>query len=221
MPSVALNQLMRALARRWYVLVVIALVTVAAALTIPRAEGVYWSRVSIVFLPPTTPVNENALSPTPETLVDFAAIIERQYTGAPITDRLGAAIPSALYGSGVRVGTKVELVNAGGQWSSSFADPVITVDVVDESASGVLSKVMAAVERVEELSAQIQADAAVPPASTITTLASPEQPVVNFTRGDRLRATGGILGFGALAAVLLALAADRVLGEGSERRTAA
>jgi hypothetical protein len=221
MPSVELNRLLRAVSRRWYVLAVFGLLTVVAALSIPRAEGVYWSRVSIVFLPPSTPVNENQLSPTPETLIAFAAIIERQYTGAPITDRLGAATPSALYGSGVREGAKVELVNGGGQWSSSFADPVITVDVVDSTAQGVRSRIAAEVERVEGLSARIQADAAVPTADTITTLASPGEPVVSYTRGDRLRATGGILGLGALAGVLATLAVDRALGARSEGRAAA
>jgi hypothetical protein len=217
MRCVGLNLLLRAMTRRWYVVVVIALATAAAAVTLPRVEGVYWTRVSVVFLAPTSPLNDNALTPTPEALVAFAAIVERELNNAPTVDRFSSQ-GATLYGSGVRKGTTVELVNSGNQWSPSFGDPVLTIDTVDSTEQLVRDDVEASVARIEELALTLQQQAGVAETDLITTLPSPESPVVSFTRGNRLRATGGIVALGLLAAAGAALATDRVLLARSRRR---
>ena len=45
-------QLLRILGRRWYVLLLVAVITAVSILLIHRVPGVYWTQVDVVFLPP-------------------------------------------------------------------------------------------------------------------------------------------------------------------------
>jgi hypothetical protein len=210
MHRVGLNQLLRLLARRWYVLVAVGLVTAAAAVTIPRAEGVYWTHATVVFLAPTGPVNDNALTPTPETLVNFAAIVERQLNGGQTTMRYGASWATQA-GAGIREGATVQLINNGGQWRAAFSEPVLVIDVVDPDEQVVVDTVEATIARIRALAESTQSEARVLPTERITMLPSPETPVVSYAGGNRLRATGGVLAIGGLVATSAALVVDRLL----------
>jgi len=214
---VRLNRLLRTLLRRWYVLVAVGALTAAGLMLVARPDGVYATRVSVVFLGPAGQVNDNSLTPTPATLVHFAAIIERQYNGEVLENRFAA--PSAtLYGSGVRVGHSVTLVNRGGQWGRAFSDPVLSIDVVDSSEERVLAVLDETVERVTQLSEAQQERMGVSEGEAISTLRSPQVAIVEYTGGSRARASAGILALGALVGVSGALVLDRALERRSERR---
>ena len=217
--------MLKALARRWLVLVIFAALTALAVVTLPRAEGVYWSRVSVVFLAPVTTPNENALTewtiaPDPKTLVNFAAVVERKLNGIDGSERYSAQ-SATLYGAGVRRGVNVTLVNSGGQWVRSYGDPVLMVDAVDTREAGVRETVQRTVERIEQVSIQAQVDAGVPANRLITTLHSPDTPVVNYSEGNLTRARAGIAALGALVGTSVALATDAALNALSRRRRAA
>jgi hypothetical protein len=204
---VSITGVVSALVRRWYLLAIFAFVTAVTAVVVPRAEGVYWTQVSVVFLAPVTPLNPNALTPTPAALVNFAAAIERGYNGSEVHEQFAA--PSAtLFGAGVREGAKVALVNAGGQWTRSYSDPVLVVDVVDSSEMEVRAEVRRIVADIERLAQKSQSAAGVPSGSEITTLQSPAEAPVGYTEGNRPRAMAGILALGALVGTAATLLID-------------
>jgi hypothetical protein len=217
MRDVTLNQLLRIWARRWYVLTVFAAFTSVAIFLAVRVDGIYWTRVDVVFLAPSTPGNQNTLRSTSDSLVDFAAIVERQFNGNERAPRFSST-GATLYGAGVRKGYDVTLPNSGGQWSTYFADPVLTVDVVDSSEEAVRTVLAQVVGRINALARQQQLAESVPPSQIIQTLQSPQSAVVSRVAGNRLRAAGGILLLGASVGGAGTVLVDRVI---ARRRSSA
>jgi hypothetical protein len=215
---VSITGMVRALVRRWYVLAVFALLTVVAAVIVPRSDGVYWSQVSVVFLAPITPLNPNSLTLTPDALVNFTAVVERTYNGSGAHDQF-ASPAATLYGAGIREGSTVSLVNGGGQWSRAYYDPVLVVDVVDSSESVVRAEVARIVAKIEGIARERQAESGVSETNFITTLQSPEAAAVGYTEGNRPRAMLGIMTLGAIVGTSVALLVD--IGFGLLRRRAA
>lgn len=204
--------------RRWYVLAVFAIFTAGAMGISALAGGVYWTRVDVVFLAPPTVTDPNALRATSKSLIDFAAIVERKYTGNTQVPRFSTE-EATLYGSGVRVGQKVTLLNSGGQWNDSFTRPMLRVEVVDGSEALVKAAVTDIVAQLDEIARAEQASAQVPPAAFITTLMSPETAVVSTADGSRLRAAAAIALLGAFLGGTVTVLIDRSLNKREEQRS--
>jgi hypothetical protein len=213
---VTLNELFRIWIRRWYFVAAFAAITACAVLIAIRAAPVYWTRAEVVFLQPSMPYNENVLTSAPESLIDFAALVERRYNGHDGLPRFSSST-ATLYGSGVRDGSEVKLLDTGGQWASSFRNPVLVVEVVAPTEQKVRSVLHNVVTDINDIVRQEQVAARVSDAQFIRTLTAPETVVVNRTGGNRLRAASSTLlvgvAIGGTATVLL----DRAL-ESRKRR---
>jgi hypothetical protein len=198
------------LLRWWYLVAVVAIGTFLALGQIVDVKPVYWAQVSMVFLRPVAAGSTNVLAGDEESLVHFAAIVERQYNGT----HAGAptASPDAtLFGVGVRVGSKVSLYNAGGQWETNFNEPVLSVQVVDEAPERVAAVLEGVTDQIESIASERQAAAGVSPANQVTISVSPSVPVVSEVGARKSRAVVATLMLGALAAISVAVIADRRL----------
>lgn len=196
------RQFIGVLLRRWYVVVGCLLLTVAGLNLAQGVRGVYWTEVDIVFLAPNS---ANALEYQSESLVHFAAVIEREFNGSTDPARV-ASTSVTLYGTGVSRGHQVTLPNQGGQWSTNFNRPVLAVEVVDSSPERVDEVRAGIMSRIDDLVYREQAKLGIAPSDSITTLPSPAQAVVRYAAGNPLRAQVaiGLLGVGvAVAASLL------------------
>jgi len=182
-----------------------------------HAAPVYWTRAQVVFLQPSAPYNENVLTSAPESLIDFAALVERRYNGHDGLPRF-ASSTATLYGSGVRDGSEVKLLDTGGQWASSFRSPAIVVEVVAPTEQKVRSVLANTITSINDIVRQEQVAAKVSNAQLVRTLTAPEAVVVNRTTGNRLRAAGSTLligiAIGGTATVLL----DRALQSRKRRK---
>lgn len=194
-----------ALRRRWYVVLAVFLVAGVASVGLaPR--HVYWTRAEIVFLPPDGPGHAgNALEGTDESLIFFAASVERTVNGGPKVVAMSSDT-ATLYGAGTYEGYSVELVNDGGQWQTNFDRPILSVQVVDSTASRVRNTLQSIVGRVETTALQRQQEFGVSSANAIRTQLNPEQPQVASVGGSAKRALVGefVLAAGlAMAAAIL------------------
>ncbi|MBB5642778.1 hypothetical protein [Cryobacterium roopkundense] len=213
-----LNQIFRACARRWYILLGLAILTGFGAVLAAGAGGVYWTRVDVIFLEPSSSANPNALrAGTGGNLVAFAALVERQVNGNLDTPRF-SNVESTLYGAGVRQGSRVSLANTGGQWADAFTRPVLSVEVVDSSETAVRSTLGLVLAHIDRISAEQQADAGVPQSSQITTLASPQQAVISRAEGKGTRAGLAVLVLGLALAGAVTAGADRFLTRRARNR---
>ncbi|MCP2031556.1 hypothetical protein L1277_001647 [Okibacterium sp. HSC-33S16] len=197
--------------RRWYVVAFAAICTAFLVGQVGAAKPIYWTQVSVVFLRPVDAGTTNVLAGDEDSLIHFAAIVEREYNGNhPQTP---TALPEAtLFGEGIREGSKVSLPNAGGQWRTNFNQPALSVQVVDQTPAAVKSTLNRVLSRIEGIVADHQKEAAVAQAAYVSTSISPSVPVVTQIDPRTSRATAAALGLGALLAVVLAVVADRRLG---------
>ncbi|WP_162942778.1 hypothetical protein [Cryobacterium soli] len=204
------NQFLRIAIRRWYIVLLCAVLTVIGMLIASRPNPVFWTRVNVVFLAPTSLDNPNALRDTTENLVSFAALVDRQYNGNAAVPRFSSQ-EARLYGAGERAGSAVSLLNSGGQWNDSFIRPELTVEVVGDNEADVLTTLGQITERIDRIVDEQQDVVGVSGADRITTLMSPQTAVVSSAQGNRLRALGAILLLGAGACVVATGFVDRLL----------
>jgi hypothetical protein len=204
------RQLIRVLIRRWYVVLACMLLTAGALNLATSVNGVYWTQVDAVLLPPNS---TNSIEYQNASLVHFAAIIERELNGGSDTAKKSAS-RAPLYGTGVRNGYKITLPNSGGQWSSNFNRAALAVEVVGSSPERVDQMRVEVLARINDLIWNKQQSLGVAPRDLITVLESPAQPVIRYAEGDQRRASAavGIMGAG------IAIAASRLVDGALNRR---
>ncbi|MEX1079881.1 MAG: hypothetical protein WED09_12335 [Homoserinimonas sp.] len=211
------TDILRSLLRRWYVMLSALACIAVAILMVARVDGVYSVRVNLVFLPPPIATSDaNTLRWSSESLVNFAAVVERSYNGNTPQPRF-ASLDAPIYGSGQTSALKVFLPNVGGQWSSSFTDATLIVEAVDPDLKTVERRLDTAVAELQELALELQRAEGVDENQLISVLISDETSGVRFVQGSTARAAASIvvlgLGIGGVAAVLV----DRVLMRRRER----
>jgi hypothetical protein len=198
-------ELLRVLARRWYLLLAVAVLTGFGALLVQNTTPVYSTEVNVMFLPP-----DGVLMDQSESLIYFAAVVERQFNGGHPALKLSSNV-ATLYGAGVRNGYTVSLYDTGGQWQTNFNRPVLQVEVVDSGQAAVQSQLDAILARIDTIAVDTQKAAGVKPSLMIRGNVSPAPPVIVEVRGSKWRAAAGIaclgLGIGVGACYYL----DRVL----------
>jgi hypothetical protein len=205
-----LNQFLRIGLRRWYIVLFCAVLTAIAVFLVSRPTPVYWTRVSVIFLAPTSLDNPNSLGATTDSLISFAALVDREYNGNIQSPRFSSQ-EATLYGAGARSEARVALLNSGGQWNDSFTRPELTVEVVDESERAVRSTLTDITERIDGIVTEQQDAAGVPDADRITTLTSPQFAVVSSAQGNRLRAAASVLFLGVGVCAVATVVVDRRL----------
>jgi hypothetical protein len=202
------EQVVRALARRWYIVAVgLACIAMMMVGAMGRA-GVYTTQVDVVFLAPANPVGANILESSQDSLIYFAAIVATEVNEGKRAPRLSSAT-ATLFGTGVRDGYSVALPNTGGQWANNFSRPVLDVQVVGPSAEKVRDVLAAVLGKIDTVAADHERAAGAPPATWITTELAPATPAVSYVSGQPRRGAMaiGMLGFAATA--LAAVRLDR------------
>jgi hypothetical protein len=205
-------QYLEVLRRRWWLLLGLLALTAAGVWMLPTATGVYWTRTSIVFLPPVGAAKVgNVLEGSDPSLTYFAAAVERSINGADQGPRLSSS-SATLYGTGVRQGQSVSLVDTGGQWRSNFNRPTLRVEVVDTSEPRARAVTDALVAQIQERAAAMQRQAGAAPAVTIGTELSPGTPVLTYVGGHHGRAAAALLAVGWSISLVTTFRLDRLLG---------
>lgn len=206
-----LVQALRALGRRWYVVLVGVLLTAGAATTAAQVDGVYTARTAVTLMPPTGwAVAGNSFTDSAASLVGFAKLVEETLTDGE-GGQVFAAAGTPLYGGGARSGELVYVPNFGGQWAPNFNQPAIMIDVVGSSRQEVDDRVRVLAGRIDAVVAERQDEMAVAPDQRISTYANPAVPEVAYAGPSRMRALAGITLLGAALSVAAALAVDGVV----------
>jgi len=175
---VTASQLLGVLARRWYV-VLAGMCCIWAAYTVLGQSGtVYAAQADYVFVEPGVPGESRQLAGTgTQTLIDFTAIVERKVLAGTKPAKL-ASTTASLFGTGIRAGTSIGMLDSGGQWVPSFGRPVLSVQVAASSPAEVEEGMDAVLTDVRRVSAALQAETAAQPGSFITVERSPEDLII-------------------------------------------
>ncbi|KIS28156.1 hypothetical protein TV39_06220 [Arthrobacter sp. SPG23] len=175
---------------------------VPAVMHAAGATGVYWSKVDVVFYPPSGAAGGNPLRADSQATIHYAAMVERLVNGEGGDTEPGTT-SADLYGTGIRNGYSVYVPSSGGQWQSSFDRSAITVEVVAETRDDVSRVLTGIVDRIERTAAERQEALGVIPKSYITTSLSPGVPEISYQPAQPAYAASAL----AVLAVGLALGA--------------
>lgn len=203
----ALSHLVRALLRRWPILVIGALCTASVGLVAVRADGVYWSRTNVVFLAPSSTLYPNALKTRSEDLIITAGLVAKRINGPAAVEKFSSVDATMIGVPRTDSPFWLRLPDTGGQWSPNFADQFLILEVVGDSPEEVRAIQDEVVERARfELNA-MQREQLVDPVNDITLTVAPDPAIVFHVTGNRIRALGmiGALGMGVTLAVVIAL----------------
>lgn len=200
---------LRALARRRFVVLAGMLATACALVLVAGHPGVYWGQANVVFLAPSTTQYPNALQSTTAGLISTAGYVE-QLVNAGV-DKPATAAEVTLLGQGVRDGYSVALPDVGGQWSHNFDRAVLNVQVTGPSEAVVRERLDRLIEEIQSTTRDIQARDQVIATNTIRTDVSPATPRISYATGSRPRALAGTLLLGMAATAFGTVLIDRWL----------
>ena len=208
------------IARRWYIVVLGLLVTVAIGLSLERTTGVYWARADVLFLADESSAGGNPLQNQTDSVIHFASVVQQSIGKNSVQLKLSS--PNAtLQGSGTREGYVARLSDAGGQWASNFNRAVIEVEVVDSSPEEVRRVLDEVLGRISDATEQVQREAGVDPAAFITVDTADDDVSIGYmgsTRGSRIRGLAAVALVGGTLTLVAAAAFDRARLRRSSRR---
>jgi hypothetical protein len=211
---------LRLMARRWWVILIGLCLTAGTFVGLQHNDGAYSTDATVIFVAPgdrgVGEVSDGYLG----SLVNFSAVIEREFHDGRQSDRL--AENASLYGAGVTQGYRVLLVNSGSQWENSFAKPALSISIVGPSEAWVTSTLDTVTARIASLAAAQQARAGVDSQHTITTERVPAAAVVRHlgsSRGTQARAMVALTAVGLGLSIAAAVGFDRGLARARARST--
>lgn len=208
------------LLRRWYMVAFGLAVGLAALGAIRSSEPVFWTEADVTFVAPEREPAYWISGGSAMTLTEFADMVKRRVNQeAPSVD-LGLT-RGTLYGAGVQKGFSVTLPANGGQWSKTFSQPVLKIQVVDTSAERVNLVLADVLDRINNATIQLQNEATVK-ADRISTQTTPSQAEVIFGGGTPVTRMKGSVVWAGLSLALISVAtlyADRVLVRRKQNRT--
>jgi hypothetical protein len=212
--------LLRLLLRRWYLMLLGAVVTVAATYLMTHQPGVYWTKLNVVVQAPRGDDYSNNFADPHYALAPMAGVLVTDWNGGDRPPLMSSG-DTTLFGEGRRHGIEVRVPNEGNQWQPLYYAPNVDVQVVSNDPETVTHEA----HRVStELSAQLerrQAALRIQPAMRMTTIVSPADWRVTYISGSRSRAALATGLVGAASTVIVIYWIERLLAWRRSRRTPA
>lgn len=201
-----LSDLVRAMLRRWPILLLGIVVTSTAAYFAINDRGVYTSRVEILLLAPTSTANPNALKTQSEDIIDTAGVLVKRVVGAGKVTKFNSPDVS-LVGLGVRDGWSLRQPDSGGQWGTNFSTQTMILEVVGLDVATVQERQNELISRIRAELQSMQLEQGVDSINYITMNLAPATPITYHVGGSKYRALGmcGLLGAGTTVGIVALL----------------
>lgn len=132
--------------RRWIIVALVAVVTIAAGCQLLSSSGLYTARTMIAFTVPTGAALDEGGSAEPG-IITFAATVAGDVDQNTTRVRYSDA-DARPYGVGVRKGVFVGVPDVGGQWSVSYRSAEVAIDIVGPTREWVRQQQKLAIDRV-------------------------------------------------------------------------
>lgn len=184
-------ELVRLLLRRWYVVVVCALLTLGGAVLLLDRPPVYFTQFEVVLLPPKESVNPNTLREDPYGMVPMAGLLVEEYNQGRHPLNMSTT-ETTLYGEGLDQGVRVRMRNVGNQWLPIYNHPVIDVQVVDPDPTRVEEEAARIARDLDGILDRRQDELGVRRESRMSTEMAPKDVVVQEISGSRGRTAGSL-----------------------------
>lgn len=202
----SIREFLRAIVRRWPIVLIGAVLTAAAAVAVLREDGTYWTRSELVFMAPSSALFPNSLQTRSEDLIITAGLVGKLVTGPDRTLKYSSTDVSII-GTPHDADYWLRLPDTGGQWATNFGDQLLLLDVVGDSPEAVEELHDDVVAHVRAELEAIQSAQGVAAVNEITMQVSPETIVVHQVEGSRIRALAmtGVIGVAVTGAAVMFL----------------
>jgi hypothetical protein len=203
---VTIEHLVGSMLRRWPIMIMGLLLTLAVCVVTWRASGVYWASTKVYFLVPASANQPNQIAPDNSAAIGFAGLIQTEINGG-IPPREATSPDVTLVDEGIYDGWSVLLPDTGGQWATNFEESSLIVQASGPSAEVVKSRMNSLIDQITRLVAAREDAANVALAFRVDFTMSPPVVAVQYSNGHRSRAVAIIV----LLGVGLSLAACSVV----------
>lgn len=175
-----------ALGRRWYLVLIGIVCTLASLYLVGNQNPVFYSRASVYFLAPASDLYPNVLRTTSLDLVAAAGVVAKRINGTESMTKV-ASSEVTLVGRGILDGTSIALPDNGGQWSVNFNVQALDVQVTAPTAEEVRARQEQTFQRIDDELRLMQDEQDVPDVDRITTVVNPTVPLMFAMSGERRR----------------------------------
>ena len=183
--------------------------TLAGSYAAAKAPGVYYEQAAVVFTAPNSQGNGSGFQFGSTSLVPAAAVVAKQIDEqGPLALSSGATIVAV----GIHSGVWVRLPNSGDQWSITFPQAELDVEVVGDDATHVQANMAATVAKIRGILREDQLSVGAPPNQLIYVTVSPPSPPLLYLRGSSARAGIAALALGLALTLTFIVMVDRWRG---------
>jgi hypothetical protein len=192
--------------RRWYVVLLGAVLTLGALYVVTKQAPVYWTQYNILLVGPSGAQKTTVLDDPVYGLQPLVGVLATDFNdGSP--PLLTGDVAATIVGEGYREGVQVRTPNLGTQWRPLFPANYLDVQVAAASPEEVLATARATSLRVSVLLEELQDEMGAPLNLRARAVPSSKYPTVIPISGSRSRALAGtgLSGMAITLAVLLAL----------------
>ena len=214
------DDLFQAAVRRWYVVLIGVLLTLASIQHVRSAPVVYYSKVTAVVLSPADDEVDQGNSLLIRGPVPLASLVVMDVNNQPNKVR-ASSDDATLYAMGYRSATWIHLQQAGNQWKATAAGPNIEIEAVDSTPEAVEDRTRTAMSEIGRALQKHQDDFHIKRADRAWIEQSPASPVILPYGASRGRAQGATLLLGICLTAVAVVLADRLLGAVGRRRARA
>ena len=207
--EITISSLAGAVRRLWPFAMVGIIATLAGSYAAAKAPGVYYEQAAVVFTAPNSQGNGSGSQFGSTGLVPAAAVVAKQIDEqGPLALSSGATIVAV----GIHSGVWVRLPNSGDQWSITFPQAELDVEVVGDDATHVQANMAATVAKIRGILREDQLSVGAPPNQLIYVTVSPPSPPLLYLRGSSARAGIAALALGLALTLTFIVMVDRWRG---------
>ncbi len=208
------------LVRRFWFVVAVGMAVAALLALRTTPETVYWAKQSVTVVQPAKPKTPKTLEDLPSTAVPAASVLMQAVNNNQNSPRSNAA-DATLFGEGKRDAVSARLRDVGGQWGSVIPNPIIDIQVVGPTPSGVSAQLSSETDRIAGALATLQQRLQVAPAQQLVLQPPQVAPSVVEVSGSRTRARAATVAIVLLITGALLVVVERLPTRGphGSRRT--
>ncbi|MGF9754922.1 hypothetical protein AAII07_06950 [Microvirga sp. 0TCS3.31] len=197
------REFLAAALRRWYVVVLGAVLTLGAFAVVQRQAPVFFTQYNVVLVGPSGTEHTNVLENPRYGLQPLVGVISTDMNdGHP--PLLTGDVDATMVGMGARGGVQVRVPNLGTQWRPLFSANYLDVQVAARTPEDVQALAEQTSTRIATLLEQRQDELGVPANLRALAVPSSQDPIVYPMAGSRSRALGatGLTGIAITAVVV-------------------
>jgi hypothetical protein len=189
------------------------LITAGFSYRVLHKPGVYLAQVNVLFLPPKSGFQPNALLSNSESLVSVAGAVGKMVDPDATASHIVSPTVN-LANEGVRNGYSVSLPNYGGQFANNFDRALLNVQAVGPTATQAVGTAQRLVDEINTRLVAWQNDSHVPAVDQIQTALNPAKIQQLYLTGSRVRAGLATAALGLALTVVAAVLTRRRLASG-------